>query len=68
MLMAVSCLSPVIIHTRMPASISVWIASGTPSCATTYRVLEWLAEVSKQGLDDRAYLSMDTCMSAFANV
>jgi hypothetical protein len=33
MLMAVSCLSPVIIHTRMPASISVLIASGTPSCS-----------------------------------
>ena len=30
--MAVSCLSPVIIHTRIPASISVLMASGTPSC------------------------------------
>mmetsp|Transcript_44549 Transcript_44549/g.113837 ORF Transcript_44549/g.113837 Transcript_44549/m.113837 type:complete len:331 (+) Transcript_44549:1345-2337(+) len=33
MLMAVSRLSPVIIHTRMPASSSVAIDSGTPSCS-----------------------------------
>ena len=28
-----TCLSPVIIHTRMEASSSVWMAAGTPSCA-----------------------------------
>mmetsp|Transcript_7573 Transcript_7573/g.22358 ORF Transcript_7573/g.22358 Transcript_7573/m.22358 type:complete len:341 (-) Transcript_7573:1575-2597(-) len=33
MLIAVSCLSPVIIQTRMPPSIRVSIASGTPSCS-----------------------------------
>jgi hypothetical protein len=33
MLTAVSCLSPVIIHTRMLASSSVWMAAGTPSCS-----------------------------------
>ena len=33
MLMAVSCLSPVIIHTWMPARSRLWIASGTPSCS-----------------------------------
>ena len=32
MLMAVSCLSPVSTHTTMPASRSLAITSGTPSC------------------------------------
>mmetsp|Transcript_18807 Transcript_18807/g.45094 ORF Transcript_18807/g.45094 Transcript_18807/m.45094 type:complete len:209 (-) Transcript_18807:187-813(-) len=33
MLMAVSCLSPVSIHTLIPACVSAEIASGTPSCS-----------------------------------
>ena len=43
MLMAVSCLSPVIIQTRMPPSIRAEMASGTPSCIADVTQVRHLA-------------------------
>ena len=55
MLMAVSCLSPVITQTRIPAASRVAMAAGTPSCAQAAKV-RTRAWASGQALGSRVQM------------